>query len=127
MLLNVQVQKDSATHISKEVTREEAEALSTRFPVKVATADGLLDWTEFVEKHPEASGDEPHAPDEKAVLASLLKRKDMSKTAFKKLSTDEQDKLMVEETAAMASEAEIAAGKAGPVTGANGSDVTSPD
>ena len=130
MLLNVQVQKDSATTISKEVTREEAESLSAKFPLKVATADGFIDWAEYAEANPVDDGSEEedlHAPDEKAVIESLLKRQGMTKKAFKSLDADARDKMIVEETALMASAADIEAGKAGPVVGGNGSPVTSPD
>lgn len=106
MLLHVQVEKDSATHISKEVTREEAESLAAKFPLKVATADGFVDWAAYAKANPADAGDEElHAPDEKEVVASLLKRKGMTKKAFAALEADARDKLIVEETALMASEA----------------------
>lgn len=104
MLLHVQVEKDSATHISKEVTREEAESLAAKFPLKVATADGFVDWATYLEANP-ADEEDVHAPDEKEVVASLLKRKGMTKKAFGALDPDARDKLIVEETALMASEA----------------------
>jgi hypothetical protein len=115
MLLNVHIQKDSATEISKEVTRAEAEALAAMFPVKVATVDGFVDWAEYAEKNPVDDGaddEDLHAPNEKAVVDSLLKRRTMTKKAFKALEPDARDKLIVEETALMASEAEAATTKA---------------
>ncbi len=105
MLLHVQVEKDSATHISKEVTREEAESLAAKFPLKVATADGFVAWAEYAEQNPADGDDEDlHAPDEKEVVASLLKRKGMTKKAFNALDAEARDKLIVEETALMAND-----------------------
>jgi len=101
--MQIIIEKDKATHIPKECTREEAAAFATQFPVTVVTEDGNVPWAEFAEANPV---DEEDAPNEKAVIDSLLKRKAMTKTAFKKLPAAERDKLVLEETALMASEAQ---------------------
>ncbi|MGJ7484337.1 hypothetical protein ACSFA2_03710 [Variovorax sp. LT2P21] len=103
--MQIIIEKDTATHIPKECTRDEAAAFAAQFPVTVVTEDENVPWADFVEANP--VGDEDgHAPDEKAVIDSLLKRKAMSKSAFKKLPVAEREKLVVEETALMASEAQ---------------------
>lgn len=103
--MQIVIEKDTATHIPKECTREQAAALAAQFPVSVVVEGGTQSWAEFVEANPLEDEDDVHAPDEKAVVESLLKRKGLSKTAFKKLPAGERDKLIVEETALMASEA----------------------
>lgn len=102
--MQIVIEKDTATHIPKECTREQAAAFATQFPVSVVVDGGTQSWAEFVEANPPEDEDDVHAPDEKAVIDSLLKRKGLSKTAFKKLSAEERDRLVVEETALMASE-----------------------
>lgn len=103
--MQIIIEKDTATHIPKECTREEAAAFATQFPATVVTEDGNVPWAEFAEANPTDEEDD-HAPEEKAVIASLLKRKAMTKTAFKKLPAAERDKLVLEETALMANEAQ---------------------
>jgi hypothetical protein len=105
-LLKIEVHKDAASVIPKEVTRDEAATLAANFRVTVNTPDGKVEFAEFNEAHP---ADEDDKEDEAKVVASLLKRRDMSKTAFKKLPADQRERMLLEETTLMANEAEAKA------------------
>lgn len=114
--MQIIIEKDTATRIAKDCTREEAEVFAASFPVNVViNAEGHTQpWTEWSEANPvEAANDADEQDDthqdpvdEKAVIDSLLKRHSLSKSAFKKLPADRREKMIVEETALIASEAE---------------------
>lgn len=106
-LLLVHIFKDSATEISKEVTRDQAADLATRFPVKVSTPDGMVDWADFTAAEEKAAAEQAVA-----VQASLLKRQGLKKADFLKLDDATRETMLLEETALMAVEADAAA-KAG--------------